>query len=140
MTIKNEGRYWFVEENGEIVFQGPDEEACKQYIRREAVLFFRYGMAVKAGDNEAYRMIWNIFHNLPKAKQEVFNKFWSRLSCYGFGCEAHIDETQNGIYITAENSPCGLKCYIKNDGTVTRKPRTETSVGALTGWSGIAFA
>lgn len=139
-SISKEGRYWFVRENGEIVFQGPTEEDCKRFIRREAVTFFRYGMADKAGDSEAYKMIWNIFENLPERKQEVFDRFFSRLRSFGYGCDAHISETQNGIYIKAENSPCGFSCYIKNDGTVTRKPRTETYVSSLTGWCGISFA
>ena len=39
--IKKNGNYWSVEENGETVYQGPNEEACKEYIRKEAVTFFR---------------------------------------------------------------------------------------------------
>lgn len=135
-NIKKNGNYWFVEENGEIVFQGPDEEACKQYIRREAVTFFRYGMALegRTTDTEQKEVLFEILDNLPEEKQNTFENFIGKLVDHGFGCMATVNETERGIYIVAENSPFRFSCWVKNDGTIARKPRLEIVKNSLVGW------
>lgn len=95
-NIKKNGNYWFVEENGEIVFQGPDEEACKQYIRREAVDFFRYGMAFETPNEDSKKNLMNILENMPKKETDRFSRFCK----HAYEIAGSVEEREKGIVVS----------------------------------------